>query len=151
MSRSITTTATRDIPAGVDAVFSFMDDPHNHAAVTPGLEAVRDIERLENGGKRLAYTYRMGPVGVDGEIREVVHEPNRRMRFVLRGRLTGTIDLTFEPTADGTRFTYAATYQLPGRVLAALSAPVVRRINARQLHETLETVADRFAGEQLSV
>ena len=135
---------TAEIDADVESVFAFLDDPHNHAAVTPRLEAVRDVERLPNGGKRLAYTYRMAGLGIDGEIVQTVHEPNERMTFELRGRLTGTIDLTFEPTDGGTRLTYAAEYDLPENALTALGEPVVRRFNERQVRATLDAVAERF-------
>ncbi|MFC7186147.1 SRPBCC family protein [Halorubrum yunnanense] len=136
-----------EVDADVESVFAFLDDPHNHAAVTPRLEDVRDVERLPNGGKRLAYTYRMVGLGIDGEIVQTAHEPNERMTFELRGRLTGTIDLTFEPAADATELTYAAEYDLPENALTALGEPVVRRFNERQVRATLDAVADRFAND----
>jgi len=137
-----------EVDADVDAVFAFLDDPHNHAAVTPRLEDVRDVERLPNGGKRLAYTYRMAGLGIDGDIVQTVHEPNERMTFELRGRLTGSIDLTFEPADGGTRLTYAAEYDLPENALTALGKPVVRRFNERQVRATLDAVAARFERER---
>ncbi|OYR50564.1 SRPBCC family protein [Halorubrum sp. Ea8] len=136
-----------DIDADPQSVFDFLDDPHNHAAVTPRLEAVRDVERLPNGGKRLAYTYRMAGLGIDGEIVQTVHEPTERMTFELRGRLTGAIDLTFEPTDGGTRLTYAAEYDLPENALTSLGEPVVRRFNERQVRATLDAVAERFEAD----
>ena len=136
-----------EIEAPVEQVFAFLDDPHNHAAVTPRLETVRDVRRLPNGGKRLAYTYRMAGVGIDGEIVQTVHEPNERMTFDLRGRLTGTIDLTFEPAADGTELTYAAEYDIPDNALTALGAPLVRRFNERQVRATLAAVTDRVGSD----
>lgn len=140
----ITARNSGHITADVETVFEFMDDPRNHAAVTPRLTAVRDIERLENGGKRLSYTYRMAGVGVDGELVQTVHTPPEHMRFELRGRLEGTIDLAFEPVAGGTELTYAAEYALPDTVLTRLGAPVIRRFNDRQLRATLRNVAERF-------
>ena len=144
MSRSITASDTRQIAAEREAVFAFLDDPHNHAAVTPGLTDIRDVERLENGGKRLTYTYRMAGIGIDGAIIQTVHEPPTRMCFELRGRLTGTIDLTFGPVDEGTILGYEATYSLPESLLTAAGAPVIRRFNARQLRTTLDAVATRF-------
>jgi len=69
------------------------------------------------------------------------------MTFELRGRLTGTIDLTFEPVDGGTRLTYAAEYDLPENALTALGEPVVRRFNERQVRATLDAVAERFEGD----
>ena len=138
---------TIHVDADVATVFEFMDDPHNHAAVTPRLTGVRDIEPLENGGKRLSFTYRMAGMGIDGELVQTVHEPDERMCFEMRGRLEGTITLEFEPDGDGTALTYAAEYDLPENALTSLGEPVVRRFNERQLHATLENVAERFASE----
>ncbi len=135
---------TIHVDADVDTVFEFMDNPHNHAAVTPRLTDVRGIERLENGGKQLSFTYRMAGIGVDGDLVQTVHEPNERMRFEMRGRLEGTIDLVFEAAGDGTDLTYAAEYDLPDSVFTSLGEPVIRRFNERQLRATLENVAEQF-------
>ncbi|EMA69683.1 blp-like protein [Halorubrum aidingense JCM 13560] len=136
---------TVQIDADADAVFEFLDDPHNHAAVTPGLTDVRDVERLPNGGKRLSYTYRMAGAGIDGELVQTVHEPNERMRFELRGRLSGTIELSVTPANGGAELTYAAEYDLSESALTAIGAPVIRRFNERQLRRTLDNVAAQFA------
>ena len=138
---------TIHVDADVATVFEFMDDPHNHAAVTPRLTDVRDVEPLENGGKRLSFTYRMAGMGIDGELVQTVHEQNERMAFEMRGRLEGTITLEFEPDGDGTALTYAAEYDLPENALTSLGEPVVRRFNERQLRATLENVAERFTLE----
>ncbi|MES3161699.1 MAG: SRPBCC family protein [Halorubrum sp.] len=137
---------TISVDATPEAVFEFMDDPHNHAAVTPRLTDVRDVARLDNGGKQLSFTYRMVGIGIDGDLVQTVHEQNERMRFEMRGRLEGTIDLQFEPTTDGsgTDLTYAAEYDIPENAFTSLGEPVVRRFNERQLRVTLENVADRF-------
>jgi carbon monoxide dehydrogenase subunit G len=132
------------VAADPETVFAFLDDPANHAAITPGLTDVRDVEPLENGGKRLAYTYRMAGVGIDGEIAQTVHDPPAHHRFELRGRLTGTIDLRFVPVEGGTELTYAATYGLPENALTRVGAPVIRRFNERQLRAALENVAAEF-------
>ena len=139
---------TVHVGADVESVFEFLDDPHNHAAVTPRLNDVRDIERLPNGGKRLSYTYQMAGLGIDGELVQTVHEPNERMVFDLRGRLEGTIDLSFEPAEGGTTLTYAAEYDLPENVLTSVGEPVIRRFNERQLRATLDNVAAHFASDE---
>ncbi|MGM0448629.1 MAG: SRPBCC family protein [Methanobacteriota archaeon] len=132
------------VAADPETVFAFLDDPTNHAAITPGLTDVRDIEPLANGGKRLSYTYRMAGIGIDGEIVQTVHEPPGRHAFELRGRLTGTIDLRLNPVDGGTKLTYAATYGLPENALTRVGAPVIRRFNERQLRAALENVAAEF-------
>lgn len=142
----ITVSDSIHVDAPVEEVFTFLDDPHNHAQMTPRLTDVRDVERLENGGKRLSYTYRMAGVGLDGELEQTRHEPNERMTFDMRGGIDGEIDLQFAPVEDGgTEFTYTAEYELPGTVLSKAAEPVARRFNERQLKATLRNVAEEFA------
>lgn len=132
------------IDASVERVYEYMDDPHNHAEVTPSITDVRNVETLENGGKRLEHTYTMAGVGVDGELEEVEHVENELMRFEMRGELEGEIRLEFEEEDGGTRLTYAAEYDVPNKVLEKLVEPFVRRYNKRELRTTLENVKARL-------
>ena len=74
-------------------VFEFLDDPHNHHQITPSLERVENIERLDNGGKRIDHTFKIGGIKLDGELVQTVHEPPERMVFDMRGQLEGEIRL----------------------------------------------------------
>ncbi|MCL9813682.1 SRPBCC family protein [Natranaeroarchaeum aerophilus] len=139
-----TVSETIHVPAPVDEVFAFLDDPNNHMAVTPSIADIDNVERLENGGKRLDHTFRMAGVALDGELVQTVHEPDERMVFEMRGRLEGEIGLQFEAEDGGTRLTYAATYEIPGNVLSAVAAPFARRYNERELRTTLENVQTHF-------
>jgi uncharacterized membrane protein len=136
------------IDAPVERVYEYMDDPHNHEEVTPSITDVRNVEHLENDGKRLEHTYKMAGVGVDGELEEVEHVENEVMRFEMRGELEGEIELTFEEVEeDGdtrTRLTYTAEYDVPTKVLEKLVEPFVRRYNERELRTTLENVKARL-------
>lgn len=137
---------SEDIPidAPVEGVYEYMDNPYNHAEVTPSITDVRNVERLENGGKRLEHTYTMAGIGVDGELEETEHVENELMRFEMRGELEGEIELTFEEEEGGTRLTYTAEYDIPGKVLEKLVEPFVRRYNERELRTTLENVKTRL-------
>jgi len=128
------------IDASREAVFEFLDDPYNHAAVTPSLSDVRAVEPVENGGKRLEFTFGMAGVGLDGELVQTVHEPPERHTFEMHGQLPGEIDLELDTVDDGTRLTYTGSYELPDSVLAAVAEPIVRRYNERELRTTLKNV-----------
>ncbi|MFW6018319.1 MAG: SRPBCC family protein [Halapricum sp.] len=136
------------IDAPVEEVFAYLDDPFNHVEVTPSLAAVRNVEPLDNGGKRVEHTYTMAGIGLDGELVERVHEENERMVFEMRGSLEGEIEI--ETTADdgGTELRYSAEYELPGRVLSAVATPFVRRYNERELRTTLENTKTRLEVEE---
>jgi len=128
------------IDAPVERVFAFMDDPHNHVTVTPSLAEVRNVEPLDDGGKRLDHTFRMAGVGLDGQLVQTVHDPDGRMVFEMRGQLSGEIELEFAAVDGGTELTYTGRYDLPGRVLSAVAEPFVRRYNERELATTLANV-----------
>lgn len=140
----VTASSSITIDASPETVFEFLDDPHNHAAVTPSLSEVRAVEPLDNGGKRLEFTYGMAGVGLDGELIQTVHEPPQRHTFDMEGQLSGEIDIELESADDGTRVTYTGAYELPGTVLAAVAEPFARRYNERELRTTLENVKTRI-------
>ncbi|MES3517867.1 MAG: SRPBCC family protein [Natronomonas sp.] len=140
----VTVTQTIHIDAPVEDVFAYLDDPHNHVEVTPSLASVKNVERLENGGKRLDHTFRMAGVEIGGELVEKHRSENEVMLFDMRGNLEGEIELRFEAEDDGTRFSYTARYDLPGKVLSVAAEPFVRRYNERELKTTLENVKTRL-------
>ncbi|AXR80601.1 SRPBCC family protein [Natrarchaeobaculum sulfurireducens] len=144
----LTVSDSIEIDTDVERVFEYLDDPYNHAEVTPSLSDVRDVEPLENSRKRLAFTYQMAGIGLDGELIQTVAEPNERLTFDMRGRLEGEIDLALEPTADGTQLTYTGRYDLPGAVLSRVAEPFVRRYNERELQTTLENTKNRLEVEE---
>lgn len=131
-----------DVP--VDEVFEYLDDPHNHREVTPSLASVDNVERLENGGKRVDHTYTMAGVSLEGALVEREHVENERMVFEMVGDLTGTITIETEPADGGTELRYSAEYELPGRVLGKVAEPFVRRYNKRELRSTLENTKVRL-------
>jgi carbon monoxide dehydrogenase subunit G len=146
---SVSDTITVDRPR--EAVYEYLDDPHNHAEITPSLTNVREVERLDNGGKQLGFTYSIGGIGLDGELEEVEHVPPETLRFEMRGRLAGELQFTLAEADNGTRVTYAADYEVPGRVIERLAEPFVRRYNERELQTTLENLRTRLETEGAAV
>lgn len=132
------------LAAPPDEVFAFLDEPSNQAAVTPGIAEAERIERLDDGGNRARYTYEMAGISFDGEVVATAYEPDERIVYDVRGGVAGTIEWTFEPGEEGTRFTYAAEYELPSAALDALAAPVLERYNRRQIRKTLANLRDSF-------
>lgn len=132
------------IDAPVDEVFSYMDRPANQVEVTPSLTRAEIVEELDNGGKRVAYTYSVGGIGLDGHLEAVEYEPGARIHWEMTGGLSGTVEWTFEAVDGGTGFEYAAGYDLPGRVIESLARPFVERYNERELATTLENLRTRL-------
>jgi carbon monoxide dehydrogenase subunit G len=127
-----------------EAVFEYLDQPANHAEVTPSLAEAETVEQLDNGGKRARYVYEMAGISREGHLTETTHRDGERMVFELSGGITGEIDISFADADGGTEVTYSAEYDLPGRVLAAVAEPFVRRYNSRELETTLENLRTRL-------
>lgn len=140
-----------DIDCPVEDVFAYLDEPHNHAKITPSISDVRNVQPLDNGGKRLEHTYEMAGIGVDGELVEQVHDEPERMVFEMRGRLTGQIEFVFEERDGGTEVTYSAEYDIPGRVLSAAATPLIERYNSRELRTTLKNLKSALESEEQPV
>ncbi|MDG5817440.1 SRPBCC family protein [Natronococcus sp. A-GB7] len=140
----VTVSETVEIDVDPERAFDYLDDPHNHAEVTPSLSDVRNVKSIEDGSKRLEFTYEMVGVGLDGELVQTIHQPPERHTFAMSGTLEGEIDIELEAHDDGTRLTYTGTYDLPGRVLSKAAEPFVRRYNERELRTTLENLKSRL-------
>jgi carbon monoxide dehydrogenase subunit G len=140
----VSVTGMVHVAAPPESVFEFLDDPHNHVAVTPSLAGVEAIEPLDNGGKRAEFTYKILGLSVGGELRERQHDPHERMVFDLQGQLTGEIDLQFVGKNGGTDVTYSAEYDIPWGPLGRLLAPLVRWYNAREVRQLLRNLRAEF-------
>jgi len=143
----VTVSESTHIDADSGSVFAYLDDPQGHVEVTPSLVDVENIEPLDSGGKRLDFTYSIAGVKLDGELVQTVHDPDERMTFELSGQLDGEIDIRIESDDGGSRVTYTGDYEIPGKVLARVARPFVRRYNEREVKTLLANLKTRLEGE----
>lgn len=133
----------------VEDVFAFLDEPSNHQIVTPSITEARELERLDNGGKRVEHTYSMAGVKLSGELVETEHVENERLVFDMQGDLNGEIRIRMTAVGDEqTDLTYGADYEMPGRVLSKLAGPFIRKYNERELRTTLENIKTHLESEE---
>ncbi|MFC7135811.1 SRPBCC family protein [Halobaculum litoreum] len=140
----VTVSHTVRVDAPVEDVFGYVDEPEHHVEMTPSIAAVSNVEPLDNGGKRLEYTYEMVGVSLTGTMETPEYVENERIVFELAGDLAGTLTWAFEADGDATRVTYTAEYDLPGGVLAKAAEPFAVRYNERELRTTLRNLRDRL-------
>jgi carbon monoxide dehydrogenase subunit G len=143
----VTVSESTHIDADPGSVFAYLDDPQGHVEVTPSLVDVENIEPLNGGGKRLDFTYSIAGVKLDGELVQTVHDPDARMTFELSGQLDGEIDIRIEADDGGSRVTYTGDYEIPGKVLARVASPFVRRYNEREVETLLANLKTRLEGD----
>ena len=131
------------IDAPVSEVFAYMDRPESQPEITSSMTRSEIVEELPNGGKRVAYTYKMAGIGLDGHVEAVEYDPERRVEWAMSGDLGGEIEWTFEDDGE-TVITYTARYDLPVPVLDAVVEPFAKRYNERELRTTLENLKTRL-------
>ena len=142
---SVTIVGKTTIDAPVTEVFSFMDDPRNHALVTPSLRSVEGIERIGNGGKRAAFDYRILGIPFRGELRDTAYDPPNRMVHELSGAVSGRITESFESNGSTTEYEYRAEYDLHRfGPLGRLLKPLFVRYNRREIERVLRNLRERF-------
>lgn len=149
----LTTREHIDLCAPVEEVFAFMDDPSNQPDITPSLTRSHFVERLPNGGSRVEYTYRIFGVSLTGTIRATDYVQDERIVWAMQGDLRGTIRWYFSSldSADRTRFTYAATYAVPGPAFVpSLLAPLVRRYNEQEVDALLHRLGEHLRTSPVS-
>jgi uncharacterized membrane protein len=135
------------VDAPVERVFEYMDQPGNQPEITPSLSRSEHLDDLDNGGKRVAYTYSMAGIGLSGEITATDYRPGERIEWAMTGDLEGTITWTFASTEGGTEVTYAADFDVPVPVGESVVDPLVARYNSRELRTTLENLKTRLEAE----
>lgn len=144
----VTVTESIHLDATATRVFDYLDDPQGHVEITPSLVGVEDIEPLPDGGKRLDFTYSIAGVTLGGELVQTVHDPPHRMTFEMSGQLNGEIDVQIAADGDGTLITYTGDYEIPGKVLARVAEPFVRRYNEREVSTLLANLKTRLEDDE---
>lgn len=127
------------IDAPRETVFDGLDDPARQTTFTPRLTESTLVERLPNGGARVRYTYSLFGFELTGEVRATDYRAPERIVWAMTGDLHGTLRWYLDPERGGTRFTYAATYAVPGpAALRPLVTPLIRKANAHDLRQLLD-------------
>ncbi len=79
----------------------------------------------------------------------VENDPVRRVVWLGRGPMRSKASVTYElePAGEGTRFSYANEYSLPGGPLGRMAGPVVRRVTASELEDSLARLRTIVEGQ----
>lgn len=144
----IETTAEVHVDAPVEAVFAYMDDPANQPEITPSLTRSETLEVRPDGSKRVAYSYGLGGITLEGELDAVEYEAESKVVWEMSGDLDGEIAWTFDETADGTLVRYDAEYDVPLGVFERLAEPFVERYNQREVETTLANLKTRLEHDE---
>lgn len=128
------------IDTPIPEVFAYLDRPENHQTFDPCVSRAEMVTMLPNGGKRIAYTYTMAGVDLDGHREAVRYAPESHIRWSMSGDFTGTIDWMFDPLDDRTRFSITAMYTLPSKLTEAMTESAFARYNEHRLEQAFENL-----------
>jgi carbon monoxide dehydrogenase subunit G len=145
----VTVSESIHVQAPPSSVFAYLDEPASHVEITPSLVDVENIEPRSDGGKELDFTYSIAGVELRGHLVQTVHDPDERLTFEMSGQLSGEIDIEIAPAESGAHVTYTGDYDLPGRVLAKVAEPFVRRYNEREVSTLLANLKTRLATDEV--
>ena len=130
-----------DIAAAPEEVYALVTDPERLEDWVTIHDALIDAPDgpLRKGSK---LTQRLRLAGTCFTVRWTVVENDRARRIVWEGRgpmrSKARVIYEFAANADGTHFSYANDYELPGGALGRMAAPVIRRATAGELDRSLE-------------
>jgi uncharacterized membrane protein len=132
------------INALVEKVFAFLDEPANLPSIWPALEAISDVERLQNGGTSSRFIYRMGGLRVEGHSETIEYVPNQRAVTRSKGGIESTLRWLFQAEGAGTRLTFEAEYTVPIPLLGKIAEAILVRQNEQEAETILANLKARM-------
>ena len=130
-----------DIAAPPEEVYDLIADPDRlgeWVTIHQYLDGEPPAELVE--GAKMAQCLRLA--GRNFKVKWKVVESDRPHRLVWEGRgpvrSKAKVVNELTPTERGTRFSYSNEFSLPGGPLGSMAGPVVRRVTAGELDETLQ-------------
>jgi carbon monoxide dehydrogenase subunit G len=132
-----------DIAASPERVYDVVMDPQclkQWVSIHDSLDEAPEGQLRE--GSQLAQCLKLA--GRKFHVRWTVaeNEPARRVVWEGKGpvRSRARVEYEFAENGDGTHFSYANEYHLPGGPLAGMAGPVVRRVAGKELDRSLEAL-----------
>lgn len=138
---------TKSIVIGVPAetIFAYLNDPLNLVEYWTGMEEVKDVQTLQNGGTKFKWFNRFMGFRLEGTSEDIEIIPNRK----LVSRTTGGVDMNItwylEPTGSGTRVTLEEMYdRVP--VIGKIGETILVKMNEQGVETILANLKIRLEG-----
>jgi uncharacterized protein YndB with AHSA1/START domain len=131
-----------EIAATPERIYAVIMDPtclERWVTIHATLEQAPDGQ-LEQGSE-LTQRLQLAGRGFTVHWKVIENRPARKVVWEGRGPMRSHAGVTYELTPDGaggTRFTYTNEFALPGGPLGRVAGPVVKRVTAGELDESLE-------------
>lgn len=134
------------INAPVERVFAFMANPENLPEIWPGLQEVRNVQPLPNGGFSYDWTYKMAGMRFEGRAEWTEFITNQRIVDKNESSIPSTFIWTYQATDGGTRVSVNVDYTIPSAVLGKLAEPIIHKMNEHEAETLLANLKARMEG-----
>ncbi len=130
-------------------VFGYVADPLHLPEIWPSMVEISNVQTNADGMARsFDWIYKMAGMKFHGRSETL---EMKRDRLIVRRSESGipsTFRWSFEPRNSGTEFSAEIEYDIPGKLLSALAAPFLRRLNEREADVFNHNLKERMeAGE----
>lgn len=116
-----------DVPP--ETVFAFIADTQKLADVWPGLLAVRNWARDENGLASFEFEYQMAGFKFSGHNKDAEYVQDQRIVTKSLTGLDSTITWEVSPEKDGTRVNFEGEYRVPIPLLGRIAESIIVSLN----------------------
>jgi carbon monoxide dehydrogenase subunit G len=136
-------TKTIVIKAPVEKIFAYLNDPLNLVEYWTGMEDVKDVQPLPNGGTKFKWYSRFMGFRLDGLSEDIDIVPNRKLVSKTTGGVDMTITWDIETIGGETRISLEETYDhVP--VLGKLGEGLLVKMNEQGVETILANLKIRM-------
>ena len=116
----------------MEKVFEYSTNPKNLPEIWPSLVEVKNIKKLENGGKSYDWVYKMAGMNFKGSSEDIEVIPNKRVVSTSSVGIESTVKWEYQPVDDGTIMTSTIEYKVPVPLLRKLAESIIVKINENE-------------------
>jgi carbon monoxide dehydrogenase subunit G len=125
-------------------IFGWLNDPRHMLEIWPSMVDETNVEVQADGRHSFDWTYKMAGMKFHGHCDTTEIERDRKRVDHNKSGIPSTFRWTFVPQGRGTDVTLEIEYEIPGKLLGHLAAPIVRRLNERDGNTLVENLKERM-------
>lgn len=128
------------IHAPQNEVFAFVTNPQNLPQWMPNIVDVKNIAGPEGSGRSWDFDYAFAGTHHHGRSFFTEYEQDKRVGVKTEGDLSMDWHFRFDPEGDSTLLNVEIDYEMPGKLLAKIEAPLLRRLHENDGRHALENL-----------
>ena len=132
------------ISASIESVFNYIREPENMVEIWPSLISLTIEKKLDNGGYRFRWAYKMSGITLTGRGECIDLVPNLWIITKTHRGLESTHTWTFRANDQDTRVTLTVDYQLPSQFLNRVAEITMLDSNEKEVELILDNLRKKF-------